>query len=122
MHNQIKIGDRIIGKNYPPFVIPEVGINHEGSFLKAKTMIRDAYKCGAECIKFQCHIIEDEMIKNDVIPANAKESIWNIMKRCSLTEEEEIRLKEYAEKLGLIYLSTPFSREAANRLERMELL
>ena len=63
MHNQIKIGDRIIGKNYPPFVIPEVGINHEGSFLKAKTMIRDAYECGAECIKFQCHIIEDEMIK-----------------------------------------------------------
>ena len=94
MHNQIKIGDRIIGKNYPPFVIPEVGINHEGSFLKAKTMILDAYKCGAECIKFQCHIIEDEMIKNDVIPANAKESIWNIMKRCSLTEEEEIKLKK----------------------------
>ena len=120
MHNQIKIGDRIIGKNYPPFVIPEIGINHEGSFLKAKTMIRDAYKCGAECIKFQCHIIEDEMIKNDVIPANAKESIWNIMKRCSLTEEEEIRLKEYTEKLGMMYLSTPFSREAANRLERMD--
>ena len=120
MHNQIKIGDRIIGKNYPPFVIPEVGINHEGSFLKAKTMIRDAYKCGAECIKFQCHIIEDEMIKNDVIPANAKESIWNIMKRCSLTEEEEIKLKKYTEKLGMIYLSTPFSREAANRLEKMD--
>ena len=119
MHNQIKIGDRIIGKNYPPFVIPEVGINHEGSFLKAKTMILDAYKCGAECIKFQCHIIEDEMIKNDVIPANAKESIWNIMKRCSLTEEEEIKLKKYTEKLGMIYLSTPFSREAANRLEKM---
>ena len=119
MHNQIKIGDRIIGKNYPPFVIPEVGINHEGSFLKAKTMIKDACKCGAECIKFQCHIIEDEMIKNDVIPANAKESIWNIMKRCSLTEEEEIKLKKYTEKLGMIYLSTPFSREAANRLEKM---
>ena len=119
MHDQIKISGRIVGKNYPPLIIPEVGINHEGSFLKAKTMIEDAYKCGAECIKFQCHIIEDEMIKNDVIPANAKESIWNIMKRCSLTEEEEIKLKEYTEKLGMIYLSTPFSREAANRLERM---
>tara|TARA_Y100001949_G_scaffold67917_1_gene57561 strand:- start:298 stop:441 length:144 start_codon:yes stop_codon:yes gene_type:complete len=40
MRNQIKIGDRIIGKNFPPLVIPEVGINHEGNFLKAKTMIR----------------------------------------------------------------------------------
>ena len=120
MRNQIKIGNRIIGKNFPPLVIPEVGINHEGNFLKAKTMIEDAYKCGAECVKFQCHIIEDEMIENDVIPANANESIWNIMKRCSLTEEEEIKLKEYTEKLGMIYLSTPFSREAANRLERMD--
>ena len=120
MHNQIKIGDRTIGKNFPPLVIPEIGINHEGSYLKAKTMIKDAYKSGAECVKFQCHIIDDEMIKNNVIPANAKESIWNIMKRCSLTEEEEVKLKDYTEKLGMIYLSTPFSREAANRLEKMD--
>ena len=39
MRNQIKIGDRIIGKNFPPLVIPEVGINHEGNFLKAKTNV-----------------------------------------------------------------------------------
>ena len=57
-------------------------------------MIKDAYKSGAECVKFQCHIIDDEMIKNNVIPANAKESIWNIMKRCALTEEEEVKLKD----------------------------
>jgi len=82
-------------------------------------MVKDAYDCGAECVKFQCHIIEDEMIKNDIVPVNAKESIWKIMKRCSLNEEEEIKLKKYVEELGMIYLSTPFSRAAVNRLEEM---
>lgn len=116
----IKIENRIIDKNHKPFVIAEIGINHEGNFKKAIKMVDDAYKSGAECVKFQCHIIEDEMIKNDVIPGNAKESIWNIIKRCSLTIEEEIKLKKYVESLELIYLSTPFSRAAANRLEKME--
>ena len=80
MKNKISINGRMIGVDYSPFVIPEIGINHEGNFKKAKQMIKDAHDCGAECVKFQCHIIDDEMIKNDVIPANAKESIWNIMK------------------------------------------
>lgn len=109
----------MIGVDCSPFIIPEIGINHEGNFKKAKQMIKDAHDCGAECVKFQCHIIDDEMIKNDIIPTNAKESIWNIMKRCSLTENEEFQLKKYTEGLGMIYLSTPFSRAAANRLEEM---
>lgn len=118
----IQIGNRKIGKQYKPFVIPEIGINHEGDFDKAKKMVYDAYKSGAECVKFQCHIIEDEMIKNDVVPGNARESIWEIMKRCSLTLDEEIDLKKYVEELGMIYLSTPFSRAAADRLEEMGVL
>ena len=119
MSEKIVINGREIGPDFKPFVIPEIGINHEGDFQKAKKMIEDAKQSGAECVKFQCHVIEDEMIQNNVIPANANESIWEIMKRCSFSEEQEIELKEYTEQLGLIYLSTPFSREAANRLNRM---
>jgi len=120
LKNIFKINGRKIGPDYPPFIIPEIGINHEGSFTKAKKMIKDAHTAGAECVKFQCHIIEDEMIPNEVIPANAKESIWEIMKRCSLSESEDRKLKKYTEDLGMIYLSTPFSRAAANRLEEMD--
>lgn len=83
-------------------------------------MINDAARVGCECIKFQTHIVEDEMIPNDVIPGNAKESIWNIMKRCALLEEEEEALKKHAESQGLIFLSTPFSRQAADRLEKLK--
>lgn len=113
------IDDRKIGPGNPPFVIAEIGINHEGDFDKAICMVDDAHRVGAECVKFQSHIIEDEMIPNDVIPGNAQESIWDIMARCALSEDAERQLKEYVEAKGMIYLCTPFSRAAADRLERM---
>ena len=120
MSKNFKIGDREIGDGCSPLVIAEIGINHEGNFEKAKQMVNDAYENGAECVKFQCHIIDDEMIPNDVIPPNATESIWNIMKMCSFSEEQEIALKKHTEDLGMIYLNTPFSRAAADRLEKMD--
>src|SRR3954466_6511541 len=116
----IEIAGRKIGMDFPPLVIAEIGINHEGSFDKAIRMVDDAAGAGCECVKFQCHVIEDEMIPNDVIPGNATESIWDIMARCALSEADDRSLKAYAESLGLIYLSTPFSRAAADRLESMD--
>jgi sialic acid synthase SpsE len=118
----IQIGARKIGLDFAPLVIAEIGINHEGSYGKAVRMVDDAALAGCECAKFQSHVIEDEMIPNDVIPGNAKESIWEIMKRCALSEEEEYRLKDYVESKGLIYLCTPFSRASAVRLEKMGVL
>lgn len=122
--NYIQIGDRKIGEGYKPFVIAEIGINHEGSIEKAKQMIDDAYSAGAEVVKFQSHIIEDEMVPaaGEVIPGNATESILDIMSRCALTLDEEIELKNYTESKGMIYLSTPFSRAAADRLDSMGVL
>jgi sialic acid synthase SpsE len=116
----VQIGRRVVGDDTAPLVVAEIGINHEGDPAKAKRMIDDAAGAGCECVKFQCHVIEDEMIPNDVIPGNATESIWDIMARCALDEGQERELKTYAEKLGLIYLSTPFSRAAADRLEGMD--
>lgn len=117
----LKIGQRKIGAGYKPLVIAEVGINHEGEMEKAKQMVDDAFSVGCECIKFQCHIIDDEMIPaaKNVIPGNAKESIWDIMSRCALDEKEEFELKHYVESKGMLYLCTPFSRAAVDRLERM---
>jgi N-acetylneuraminate synthase len=115
----IEIEGRKIGRDFNPLVIAEVGINHEGDFEKAVQMIDDAVAAGCECVKFQCHVIEDEMIPNDVIPGNATESIWDIMARCALTEEEEVKLMAYCRGKGVIYMSTPFSRAAADRLEQM---
>jgi sialic acid synthase SpsE len=104
----------------PCTVIAEIGINHNGEFWKAQTMINSACTCGAQVVKFQCHIPSAEMIPNTIVPGNADEPIWDMMLRCSLSEYEERKLKRQAEALEMVYLSTPFSREAVDRLERMK--
>lgn len=120
----IQIGDRKVGEEYQPLVIAEIGINHEGSLEVAKEMVDAAHGAGAEIIKHQTHVVEDEMSKEarNVIPGNTDVSIYDVMARCALNEEDEIALKEYVESKGMIYLSTPFSRAAADRLERMGVL
>lgn len=121
MNKYIQIKDRKIGLDFPPLVIAEMGINHEGSLETAFKMVDAAYEAGAEVIKHQTHVVDDEMSKEakNVIPGNADISIYEIMKRCALNEEDEIKLKQYVEDKGMIYLSTPFSRAAADRLEKM---
>lgn len=117
----IEIAGRKIGMDYPPLVIAEIGINHEGSLNIAKEMVDAAHRAGAEVVKHQTHIVEDEMSQaaKQVIPGNAKVSIYEIMERCALSENEEIELKAYVESKEMLFISTPFSRAAANRLQKM---
>ena len=119
---ELRIGERRVGSAYPPLVIAEIGINHEGSFDKAVQMVDDAAAAGCECVKFQSHVVDDEMIPNRVVPGNTTETIWDIMVRCALSEDEEKRLKQHVESTGMIYLCTPFSRAAAVRLEGLGVL
>lgn len=115
----MKIGNIEIGASNRPLVIPEIGINHEGNLQTAKEMALSARRAGARLIKHQTHIVEDEMSQaaKKVIPGNADVSIYEIMKRCALTREEELEFKQYVESLGMEFISTSFSRAAADRLE-----
>lgn len=115
----IKIEKIEIGNGALPLVIPEIGINHGGSIAIAKEMVFAAYKSGAKLIKHQTHIVEDEMSLSaqKVIPGNANISIYEIMKKSALSEAEEWELMQYTQSLGMVFLSTPFSRAAADRLE-----
>ena len=117
----IKIGKRKIGYNFEPLIICELGINHQGSLKIAKKMVDLAFKNGAEAIKNQSHILNKEMIpaSKKVIPANANKSIYSVIKENMMTFEDEIKLKKYVEKKKMIYLSTPFSLEAANKLKNI---
>lgn len=117
---KFEIDGRAIGPDHPPLVIAEVGINHEGQFDKAIAMVDAVADAGGEIVKFQCHITEKEMIPTDMKPGDiSDERLWDIIKRCELTEEEEKKVQAHCRDRGLIYLSTPFSREAADRLNAM---
>jgi N-acetylneuraminate synthase len=117
----MQIGNRIIAHDQPPLVIAEIGINHGGSLAVAKEMVRLAAASGCECIKHQTHFLDDEMTDEakSIFPPNADVSIWEVMARCALSAEDEVALKDYTENLGLIYLSTPFSRKAADFLNEI---
>ncbi|MDR0903342.1 MAG: N-acetylneuraminate synthase family protein [Ruminococcus sp.] len=103
-----------------PLVIPEIGINHGGSLEVALKMIDAAAAAGARLIKHQTHIVEDEMslAAREIIPGNSDKSIYEIMARCALSEDEEREMMQYTNGLGLEFISTPFSRAAAIRLEK----
>lgn len=122
MNPYIEIAGRKIGPDYPPLVIAEIGINHEGSLAVAKEMVDAAKRAGVEVVKHQTHIVADEMsgAAKKVIPGNASVSIYEIMERCSLNEADELDLKKYVESKGMLFISTPFSRAAADRLEKFD--
>jgi N-acetylneuraminate synthase len=119
----IEIAGRKIGIDFPPLVIAEIGINHEGSLTVAKIMVDAAKRAGVEMVKHQTHIVADEMsaAAKKVIPENSDVSIYEIMERCALNEADELELKNYVESNGMIFISTPFSRAAANRLQKFDI-
>lgn len=123
MNPYIEIAGRKVGPDYPPLVIAEIGINHEGSLQVAKEMVDAAHRAGVEVVKHQTHIVADEMsgAAKKVIPGNANVSIYEIMERCALDEKDELELKKYVESKGMIFISTPFSRAAAERLKKFDI-
>lgn len=123
MNPYFEIAGRKIGPDYPPLVIAEIGINHEGDLEVAKAMVDAAQRAGAEVVKHQTHIVADEMsgAAKKVIPGNATVSIYEIMERCALNEADEWALKTYVESKGMIFISTPFSRAAAERLKKFDI-
>src|SRR5687768_13840076 len=94
---EIDIAGRKIGPAYPPLVVAEIGINHEGSLSVAKEMVDAASRAGVEVVKHQTHIVEDEMsgAARKVVPGNASISIYEIMQRCALSENDEKELQRY---------------------------
>ena len=121
-NKKMKILNREIGPKIKPLVVAEIGINHNGDINLAKEMVKAAHESGCECVKHQTHFLEDEMTDEakSIIPPNDHRSIWEIMESCCLSRDEEIQLKNYTEELGMIYISTPFSRSAADFLDDID--
>ena len=92
----MKIKNRTISSKEAPLIIAELGINHGGDLLVAEQMVKIAANRGCEVIKHQTHFLDDEMTPDakKIMPPNADVSIWDVMEKCSLTKDEEIKFKE----------------------------
>ena len=121
MRMSFEIAGRKIGEEFEPLVVVEIGINHNGSLAEAFKLVDSAKAAGAEIIKHQTHIPDAEMSSEAkrVIPGNADISIYEIIENCSISLDEEKQLAKYVRDSGLIYMSTPFSFEAIDFLESL---
>tara|TARA_B100001059_G_scaffold74604_1_gene72195 strand:- start:4115 stop:5158 length:1044 start_codon:yes stop_codon:yes gene_type:complete len=120
MNPSFYIGSRRVGYDDDPLVIAEIGINHNGCLETAKRMAKTAIDAGVDIVKHQTHIVEDEMTHEadiDEIGYIGK-TIYQLMKECALNEKDELELMKYVHKIGGIFISTPFSRAAADRLNK----
>lgn len=122
MAKNIQIDGRAIGPNEPCYVIAEGCDNHLGNMAVAKEMIRQAKACGVDAIKFQHHLPDEEMLR-DQFPTSGNFNIplYEFLQRYALTLEQHYELFAFAKALGITYLCTPFSLKAARELNEMGL-
>ena len=97
----IKIGNRVIGDGYPPLVIAEIGINHGGSLDLAIQMADAAIDAGAEMIKHQTHVIEDEMSEEAKRLEVPKSALFNVDDHIRVTPKLPATLKHIRNKSNL---------------------
>jgi N-acetylneuraminate synthase len=113
----IQIGKNRIGKKYKPYIIVEACVNHQGNFEIAKKMVRFAKKSGAQCIKFQHHIIKEEMLESNIPKSsNFSKPLSKVIEDTNFSLNQHKILKRLCEKTGIDYLCTPFSIKAAKQL------
>ena len=118
MIDSIKIGERLVGDNYPPYVIAEAAVSHQGEIATAIAMTYMAHAMGCDAIKFQMHVLENEMLRNVPTSDNFDEPLYETLNNTELTLDEHKQLKALCENLGIDYLCTPFSAVAADILDK----
>jgi sialic acid synthase SpsE len=120
--SRFKIGNLEGGDDLRPLVIAEAGINHNGDKMIAMEMIHVAKEAGADIVKFQTHIAAAEMLPDRSVGRNAgshvTRSLFDIMSECHISLETHLDLQTEAKKIGILFLSTPFSIEAVELLEK----
>ena len=105
-----------------PMLIAEIGSVHDGSFGNAKKLIELAANSGADAVKFQTHIANAETILDAPNPSYFNtESRVDYFKRTSFNLKQWIDLKKFAKKFNLLFISSPFSLEAVDLLEKINL-
>jgi N-acetylneuraminate synthase len=113
------IGNHNLGNTKHVFIIAEACDNHMGDIETAKEMIRLAKLSGCDCIKFQHHLPDEEMLRDVPMSSNFDIPLYDFLKLHALSLEQHIRLKNYCDEIGIMYLCTPFSLKAAYELNEI---
>ena len=121
----VRIGDKYIGLKNPCFIIAEAGVNHNGNMDLAHRLIDEAIAAGADAIKFQSFIADELVIPNTPKAKYQLEttgfagSQYEMLKSLELSEDQQLELKKYCEKVGILYLCTPYENISIDFLDRI---
>jgi len=116
MNNTISIKERKIGSEHAPYIIAEACINHEGDIAIAREMVFHARAAGIDAIKFQLHVLDDEMLREAPQSANFDDPLYDTLERTNLSIDEHLELKALCEQIGIDYMCTPFSKASCDLL------
>ena len=124
--NKIKISEnRSIGENEPPFIIAEIGNNHNGSLNNALELIKTANDIGVDAVKFQVKNIEksfsQELLDSPYVTENSFGKTYREHKQAlEFSKEQLVEIYEFSRKLGIICFSTPFDTDSVDLLETVD--
>lgn len=119
----IKIKDRMVGDGYPAYIIAEMSANHSGSIERAKEIIREAKRCGADCVKIQTYTPDTLTIDchNSWFRVEngtwEGENLYSLYGKAYTPWEWQRELKEEADRVGIDFFSTPFDKTSVDFLE-----
>ncbi|MCL5260309.1 MAG: N-acetylneuraminate synthase family protein [Gammaproteobacteria bacterium] len=123
---RIKITEKTEVCNYgKPYIIAELGANHNGDMELAKKLIIAAKESGADCVKFQSwtkesvssrKVYEDNYFLNDDYRNRSDFSLEKIVEKFSISEEELLKMKQFSDRVGIDCTSTPFSKKEVDFL------
>ena len=123
---KIKINEnKTIGENEYPFIIAEIGNNHNGNLDTAMKLIESAKESGADAVKFQVKNIEKSFAKDLLDSPYVNENSFGKTYRehkmaLEFSEEQMKQLYDFAAKIDIICFSTPFDIDSVDMLERIE--
>jgi len=111
----VTVNQTQLGSGYKPYVIAEVGINAGSDVELAKSFIDTAAEAGADAVKFQIHLPDEEMVEEEM-DAIGNHEVYEVVSSCSFSKDDHRELKQHCEQQDVEYLSTPFSAKAVEWL------
>ncbi len=114
--NTININGREIGPDQPCYIIAEACDNHLGNMDVAREMCLQSKLAGADAVKFQHHLADEEMLPDVPMSDNFETPLYEFLKENALTLDQHRNLMSYCQEIGIQYMCTPFSYKAAEEM------
>jgi N,N'-diacetyllegionaminate synthase len=125
--NHVKLGASWVGDGHPPYIIAEIGSNHNGDMALCRRLIDAAADAGAHAVKFQSWsesslIAAEEYARNTQYTDKKKHfgTLREMVQAYQFTDEQHREAKKHCDARGIAFCSTPFSNQEVDLLESLD--